>query len=72
MFIDSHGEVQFEFWEGIKLDGRTFKSLPLWQVCREYGDLTTVDACRNLGCFPYAQDLASIKTECERIENSYV
>lgn len=72
MFIDAEGEVHFEFWEGIKLDGRVFKSIPLFKVCLEYGDLTVTHACRNLGCLPYAQDLATIKTECKRIENSYV
>jgi hypothetical protein len=72
MFTDATGEVHFEIWEGIRLDGRTFQSLPLFELCREYGELTVSHACRNLGCFPHAQDLSAIKTECRRIEESYV
>lgn len=72
MFIDATGSVHFEFWEGIKLNGKRFQSVPLFEMCRTYGDLTVTEACRNLGCYPYAADLATIKEECERIESNYI
>ena len=72
MHIDALGEVHFEFWEGIKFAGRTFKSLPLFNLCQEFGTMHVAEACRHLGCMPYAADLAAIKQECQRQEASYV
>lgn len=72
MWTDACGETHFEFWEGIKMNGKTHKSVALYNVCREYGDAQVLDACLHLGCLPYAQDLKAIKDECERQENSYV
>lgn len=72
MWTDACGETRYEFWEGIKLSGRTFTSRPLFNLCLEYGDAQVREACLHLGCFPYAEDLASIKQECQRQEDSYV
>lgn len=72
MWTDALGETHFEFWNGIKLDGRTFKSVPLFNVCSEFGDAQVKQACIDLGCLPYVQDLAAIREECQRQEASYV
>ena len=72
MWTDACGETHFEFWEGIKFAGRTFQSVPLFNLCQEYGTAQVKDACIHLGVMPYAADLAAIKEECERQENSYV
>jgi len=63
MWTDACGETHFEFWEGIKFNGKTHKSVPLGQV---------LGACIHLGCPPYIADLKAIKEECERQESSYV
>lgn len=68
MYTDALGNIHFEFWEGIKLEGRTFQSVPLYLLCQEFGDEVVKGACIHLGCRPYIQDLASIREECERIE----
>jgi hypothetical protein len=72
MWTDATGEVHFEFWDGIKLNGKTFQSLPLFNLCREFGNAQVLKACTDLGCYPYAADLKAIKDECQRQENSYV
>jgi len=72
MWTDACGNTHYEFWEGIKLGGKTFTSLPLFNLCQEYGDAQVRDACIHLGCRPYAEDLAAIKEECERQESLYV
>lgn len=72
MWTDANGETHFEFWNGIKLDGRTFKSVPLYNVCLEFGDAQVRQACIDLGCYPYTADLAAIREECIRTENLYV
>lgn len=72
MWTDACGEIHYEFWGGIKFNGKTFQSLPLFNLCLEYGDAQVIDACHHLGCLPYAADLAAIKAECQRQEDSYV
>lgn len=72
MYVDASGEVHFEFWNGVQMDGRTFKSFPLFQLCLEFGTNHVTEACRHLGCFPYTEDLATIKQECVRTESNYV
>ena len=72
MWTDACGETHYEFWEGIKLAGRTFNSRPLFNLCQDYGTAQVLGACMYLGCFPYIEDLAAIKEECERQEASYV
>ena len=68
MFTDALGNLHFEFWEGIKFNGRTFQSRPLYEVCQEFGDANVLEACHTLGCLPHVQDLSAIREECERIE----
>jgi hypothetical protein len=72
MWTDACGETHFEFWEGIKFAGRTFKSVPLYHLCQEFGDAQVRDACGFLGLMPYVSDLDAIKEECQRQEDSYV
>lgn len=72
MWTDACGEIHFEFWEGIKMNGRTFRSEPLYHLCQEFGDGQVLGACLHLGCFPYVADLSAIKAECKRQEDSYV
>ena len=72
MWTDACGETHFEFWNGIKLDGRTFKSVPLFKVCLEFGDAQVKQACIDLGCYPYVEDLTAIRQECLRTEHLYV
>lgn len=72
MWTDACGETHYEFWEGIKMDGKIFSSRPLYEVCQEYGDGQVRGACLHLGCYPYAADLAAIKAECQRQEEAYV
>jgi hypothetical protein len=72
MFTDAVGKTHFEFREGVQLDGKTFKSLPLFNVCQEFGTAQVRQACIDLGCYPYAEDLKSIKSECQRQEDFYV
>jgi len=72
MYTDALGNTHFEFWEGIKLNGRTFQSLPLFKLCQEFGDAQVTDACHHLGCFPHVADLSAIREECERREAMYV
>ena len=72
MWTDTCGDTHFEFWDGIKMNGRTFVSRPLFALCQEFGTAQVQDACMHLGCFPYAQDLSTIRKECERQEASYV
>jgi hypothetical protein len=72
MYTDALGNTHFEFWEGIKLAGRTFQSVPLYHLCQTYGDAQVRDACIHLGCMPYIQDLRAIADECERVERSFV
>lgn len=72
MTIDANGEARYDFWEGIRMNGRLFKSDQLFRVCEEFGDAQVIEACHHLGCFPYAEDLAAIKAECQRQEDSYV
>jgi len=72
MFKDALGNTHFEFWQGIKINGRTFQSEDLYKLSKEFGDAEILDACMRLGCLPYAADLQAITEECERIENSYV
>jgi hypothetical protein len=72
MWTDALGETHFEIWNGIQLDGRCFKSVPLYNVCSEFGDAQVKQACIDLGCRPYVQDLGAIREECQRQEDSYV
>lgn len=72
MFKDAFGETRYEFWEGIRMDGKIFKSEPLYHVCMDYGNAMVEAACRHLGCYPYVADLSAIKDECKRQEGSYV
>jgi len=72
MWTDAIGETHYEFWEGIKLNGKTHKSLPLYGLCQEFGNAQVLDACFSLGCLPYAEDLSAIRAECKRQEDSYV
>lgn len=72
MWIDATGEIHFDFWEGIRLNGKTFKSVPLYALCQEFGSAQVIDACHHLGCYPYTNDLATIRQECKRQEESYV
>ncbi len=72
MYKDALGNTRYEFWQGIKLGGRTFQSEDLYDLCREFGDAQVKDACIHLGCFPYRDDLQAIREECERIEAMYV
>jgi hypothetical protein len=72
MFKDALGNTHWEIWQGIKLNGRTFQSEPLYELSRRFGDAEILDACMRLGCLPYAADLQTIAEECERIENSFV
>ena len=72
MWTDACGETHFEFWNGIQLDGRTFKSVPLYNLCLEFGNAQVRQACIDLGCRPHIQDLQSIREECIRTENLYV
>ena len=72
MYKDALGNTQFEIWQGIKINGRTFQSEPLYELSQRFGDAEILDACMRLGCMPYRADLQTIKEECERIENSYV
>ena len=72
MYQDALGNTHFEFWQGIKLAGRTFQSKDLFALCQEFGDAQVKDACTHLGCFPYAADLQAIKEECERVEAMFV
>lgn len=58
MFKD--GETHYEFWEGVRISGRTFATRPLFNLCREYGTAQVQAACIHLGCFPYTEDLAAI------------
>ena len=72
MWTDALGETHFEFWNGITLEGRNFKSLPLYNVCSEFGDAQVKQACIDLGCRPYVQDLQTIREECLKTEHRYV
>jgi len=72
MWTDACGETHFEFWEGISLAGRVFKSVPLFNLCQEFGTAQVRDACLSLDLLPYSEDLAEIRNECQRQENSYV
>ena len=72
MWTDALGETHFEFWNGITLEGRTFKSVPLYNVCAEFGDAQVKQACIDLGCRPYVQDLQTIREECLKTEHRYV
>jgi hypothetical protein len=72
MFKDALGNIHYDFWQGIKINGKTFDSLPLFNLCQEFGDAQVVEACMNIGCLPYVPDMQAIKEECKRIENLYV
>ena len=72
MWTDACGEIHYEFWDGLRFNGKCYNSVNLFWLCREYGDAQVIDACNHLGCLPYAADLATIKAECQRQENSYV
>lgn len=71
MFTDALGNLHFEFWEGIKFNGRTFQSRPLYELCQEFGDANVLEACHTLGCLPYIQDLSAIREECIRMEPNH-
>jgi len=68
MFTDALGNLHFEIWEGIKFNGRTFQSYPLYKLCQKFGDANVLEACHTLGCLPHVQDLSAIQEECERME----
>jgi hypothetical protein len=72
MWTDACGNDHYEFWEGIKVNGKTYQSRPLYALCAEFGDAQVKDVCAHLGLMPYVQDLSAIRTECQRQENSYV
>jgi len=72
MFTDALGNDHYEFWEGVKINGKTHQSRPLYALCMEFGTSRVQDACMHLGCLPYVQDLSAIRAECQRQENSYV
>lgn len=72
MWVDACGETRYEFWDGIKINGRTFQSRPLYNLCQEFGDAQVLASCMHLGCFPYVEDLAAIREECQKQEDSYV
>ena len=72
MWTDACGETHFDIWNGIQLDGRTFKSVPLYNLCLEFGNAQVRQACIDLGCHPRVEDLATIRQECLRTEHLYV
>jgi hypothetical protein len=72
MWTDALGEVHYEFWDGLRFNGKCYNSVALFWLCQAYGDAQVKDACIHLGCLPYAADLATIKAECQRQEDSYV
>ena len=72
MWTDALGNNHWEFWEGIKRNGKTYQSRPLFNLCNEFGDAQVLDACIHLGCRPCVEDLATVRAECQRQEDSYV
>jgi hypothetical protein len=68
MYTDALGNLHFEIWEGIKFNGRTFQSYPLYKLSQKFPEANIVEACHHLGCLPHVQDLSAIQEECERME----
>lgn len=68
MYTDALGNLHFEIWEGIKFNGRTFQSYPLYKLSQKFNEANIVEACHTLGCLPHVQDLSAIQEECERME----
>lgn len=72
MFTDSLGNVHWEFWEGIALNGRHFESVALFEVCRKHGTWHVKSACIATDKLPYDNDLSEIEKYIERSENALV
>jgi hypothetical protein len=60
MWIDACGEIHFEFWQGLKLNGKTYKSLPLYNLCFEYGDSEVLEVCQAQNINPEEYNLSEI------------
>jgi hypothetical protein len=72
MWTDACGNDHYEFWTGIKRNGKTYQSRLLYEVCNEFGDAFVADACNVLDLNPNDEHLATIRKECKRVEESYV
>jgi len=72
MWTDACGNDHYEFWNGITLNGKTYQSRLLYEVCNEFGDAFVADACNVLDLNPNDEHLATIRKECKRVEESYV
>jgi hypothetical protein len=72
MWTDACGNDHYEFWTGIKRNGKTYQSRLLYEVCNEFGDPAVIDACNALDLNPNDENLAPIYKECQRQEDSYV
>lgn len=60
MWIDAIGDVHFEFWEGIKLNGKTYQSIPLYNLCVEYGEIEVIAAIKDIDLTPEEYNLTKI------------
>jgi hypothetical protein len=71
MWIDAVGEVHFEFWNGLKMHGKTYKSLQLFNLCLEYGDAEVMEVCHIQDIRPEEYNLSEIQNHLKQNQFDY-
>lgn len=72
MFTDALGNVHWEFWGGIRLNGRHYQSVALFALCRELGTHLVQQTCVELDTTPNDDNLEILRKEIEQNEKSLV
>ncbi len=56
-------------WEGFKINGRTFRSVEVANLCRDFGCAQVWDACMELNLIPTTENIKEISNKCQSWED---
>lgn len=56
--------------EGIKINGRTFKDLEVFHLCRDFGSGNVLSVCTELDLLPFPENIKKIRDTCQKWEDS--
>ena len=72
MWTDANGETHYEFWDGVRFNGKCHNNVPLFWLCQEFGTNVVEQVCRETDTSPEEYNLTAIRKGCIEQENSYV
>ena len=72
MWTDALGEIHYEFWDGVRFNGKCYNSVALFWLCQDFGTNVVEQVCRETDTSPDESNLTAIRNGCNEHENSYV